>query len=90
MDISESQIKVAQESEPRFSNIEFRVGPSENLTFLEDHSVDLITCCQSVHWFDIPRFYQEVDRVLRSKGGVIAVIGYYMTGTGTVRWNSGD
>ena len=57
----------------------FRVGQSEVLPF-EDNSVDLVTCCQAIHWFDIPKFYQEVNRVLRSKGGVLAVYGYHLTG----------
>ena len=57
----------------------FRVGQSEVLPF-EDNSVDLVTCCQAIHWFDIPKFYQDVNRVLRPKGGVLAVYGYHLTG----------
>ena len=57
----------------------FRVGQSETLPF-EDNSVDLVTCCQAIHWFDIPKFYQEANRILRPKGGVLAVYGYHLTG----------
>ena len=57
----------------------FRVGQSEILPF-EDNSVDLVTCCQAIHWFDIPKFYKEANRVLRPKGGVLAVYGYHLTG----------
>ena len=49
-------------------------GPSEVLNY-EEGTVDLITVCQAVHWFDIPKFYKEVDRVLKPSG-VLAVIGY--------------
>jgi ubiquinone/menaquinone biosynthesis C-methylase UbiE len=43
-----------------------------------DASVDLVTCCQAVHWFDIDQFYREADRVLRP-GGALAVYGYHFT-----------
>lgn len=39
-------------------------------------SVDLITVAQAVHWFDLPRFYSIVGRLLRKPGGVFAVWGY--------------
>ena len=51
------------------------VGPSEILNY-EEETVDLITVCQAVHWFDIPKFYQEVNRVLKPSG-VLAIIGYH-------------
>lgn len=34
-------------------------------------SVDLITVAQAVHWFDLPRFYSIVGRLLRKPGGVL-------------------
>ncbi len=43
-----------------------------------DGSVDLVLTCQAIHWFDIPAFYAEADRVL-SPGGVLAVSGYSLT-----------
>ena len=34
---------------------------------LADASVDLVTCCQAIHWFDdIPAFYAEVGLFIRS------------------------
>lgn len=42
---------------------------------LEDASVDLITVAQSLHWFDLPPFYAECERVLRP-GGLLAVWTY--------------
>ena len=58
-----------------------RVQSATRLPF-DDESVDLVTACQSVHWFDIPEFFREVDRVLVPDGGVLAVYGYYLTGLG--------
>ncbi len=53
---------------PRISYRRGREGDSG----LPDDSVDLVTAAQAAHWFDLPAFYREAERVLRS-GGVIAV-----------------
>jgi SAM-dependent methyltransferase len=54
--------------------IDYRVAPAE-ASGLTDRSVDLVTVAQAAHWFDLPRFYAEVSRVLKP-GGVIALWGY--------------
>ncbi|KAG0694501.1 putative methyltransferase [Chionoecetes opilio] len=43
----------------------------------EAGTVDLVTCCAAVHWFDFDTFYKEVDRVLRP-GGVLACYSYML------------
>ena len=75
IDVSDSQILSAKNFANVPSNVEFMVGPSEILNY-EEETVDLITVCQAVHWFDIPKFYQEVNRVLKPSG-VLAIIGYH-------------
>ena len=35
---------------------------------LASHSVDLVVVAQALHWFDRPRFFAEVQRVLASNG----------------------
>jgi SAM-dependent methyltransferase len=54
--------------------IDYRVAPAE-ASGLADRSVDLVTVAQAAHWFDLPRFYAEVARVLKP-GGVLALWGY--------------
>ena len=54
--------------------IDYRVAPAE-AGGLADHSVDLVTVAQAAHWFDLPRFYAEVARVLKP-AGVLALWGY--------------
>jgi SAM-dependent methyltransferase len=52
----------------------YSVGKAES-SGLQDASVDLVTVAQAVHWFDLPRFYAEAQRVLRA-GGVLALWSY--------------
>jgi SAM-dependent methyltransferase len=69
-DASASQI----ESAMSHVNVTYRVGPAERSS-LNDRSMDLVTAAQAVHWFDQPRFWSEVRRVLRPRG-VIAIWTY--------------
>ena len=69
-DASVEQIKHA--SGP--GNVRFAVAPAE-ASGLYSQSTDLITVAQAAHWFDLPRFYTEVNRVLKP-GGVLAIWGY--------------
>lgn len=54
--------------------VDYRVAPAES-SGLADGSVGLVTVAQAAHWFDLPRFYAEVARVLQP-GGVLALWGY--------------
>jgi SAM-dependent methyltransferase len=54
--------------------VRYTVAPAE-ASGLAEHSVDLITVAQALHWFDLERFYAEARRVLRP-GGVVAVWNY--------------
>lgn len=56
------------------ANVEFRVAPAE-ASGLDDGCADLVTVAQAAHWFDLPRFYAEVKRVL-VQGGLLALWGY--------------
>ncbi len=69
-DISEALLKLAQTSD----KILYRVASAEQ-SGLEDQSVDLVTVAQALHWFDLEKFYAEVNRVLKP-GGIIAAWGY--------------
>jgi SAM-dependent methyltransferase len=44
---------------------------------IDDTSVDLVTVAQAFHWFDLPRFYAEVRRILKP-GGILAVWCYQL------------
>lgn len=57
-------------------NIHYAVSRAD-ATCLSDHSIDLVTVAQAIHWFDNEPFYREVHRVLK-KGGVIAAWAYHL------------
>lgn len=69
-DISETQLALALQK----PNIRYQVSPAEQTPFA-DHSFDLITVAQALHWFDIDAFHQEVRRVAKPRA-VIAEWGY--------------
>ncbi|XP_022095976.1 putative methyltransferase DDB_G0268948 [Acanthaster planci] len=74
VDVSEAQIRAAQSLENP-PNVEFRIGSAESVA-VPDRSVDLITCAESVHWFDLDAFFREMDRVLKPNG-CIAIYTYH-------------
>ncbi len=70
LDPSESQLSGAV-AHPR---VRYQCSPAEALP-VEDGSADLITAAQAAHWFDRPRFYDEVRRIA-APGAVLALITY--------------
>lgn len=63
--------------------VRYLCAPAESLP-LSDHSVDLVTAAQAAHWFDLPRFYDEVRRISR-ENALVALISY-----GVLRLDSTD
>ncbi|XP_037072977.1 putative methyltransferase DDB_G0268948 isoform X2 [Pollicipes pollicipes] len=72
-DVSPEQIKEATANNT-ITNIEYRVYPAEEIPAPAE-SVQLVTACQCCHFFELPRFFAEADRVL-VPGGVLALYGY--------------
>ena len=56
------------------SKVTYRVAPAEANGLL-DASCDLVVAAQAAHWFDLPRYWAEVARVLKP-GGLAALVGY--------------
>ena len=54
--------------------VRYTCAPAE-ASGLDDQVADLIVAAQAAHWFDLPAFYREVDRVGRP-GSVIALVSY--------------
>ncbi|XP_053212124.1 putative methyltransferase DDB_G0268948 [Panonychus citri] len=73
-DISEPQLQIANQRN-QFNNVTFKISSGEGIP-LEDNSVQLITVCEALHFFDIEKFNRKVDSLLNS-GGLFVTIGYY-------------
>lgn len=69
-DASEAQILNAM-PHPK---VDYRCATAEQ-SFLEKERVDLIVVAQAAHWFDLPQFYREVQRVAKPNA-IIAFITY--------------
>lgn len=69
VDVSKDQLAHAF----RAPNIEYVNRGAEDLSFLADGSVDLITVGTAYHWFDSGRFWSEARRVLKP-GGIVAIL----------------
>ena len=69
-DASATQI----DSALRAPSVAYRVAPAEASGIRRD-SVDLVTVGQALHWFDLPRFFAELRRVLVDDG-ILAVWSY--------------
>ncbi|KAJ2544020.1 trans-aconitate methyltransferase 1 [Coemansia sp. RSA 1933] len=82
VDISSEMLDQARAKEGPTSGIQYVQSSAESLAFLEDRSVDLITVATAVHWFDIPAFLAEANRVLKPTG-TLALFTY--TGLGRFR-----
>jgi SAM-dependent methyltransferase len=76
-DLSHAMINTANNriTEEYKDRIKFVQSPAETLEFLDDSSVDLVTAAQCIHWFDHPKFFKEIHRVLKPNG-TIAFWGY--------------
>lgn len=49
--------------------VSYRVALAES-SGLPDASVELVTAAQALHWFDIPAFFREAQRVLVPRGAI--------------------
>ncbi|ONI12385.1 hypothetical protein PRUPE_4G160700 [Prunus persica] len=77
-DVSESQLQHAiPHPRVRYAHTALNITDEEVIALLGgEDSVDLVTVATAVHWFDLPKFYNLVSRLLKKPGGVLAVWTY--------------
>ncbi len=78
-DSDERQLALA----PSRPNIEYRLAAAEADLGL-NQQVDLIACGCSIHWFDLPKFYERASQVLKP-GGLVAAWTYDWPWTNSAR-----
>ncbi|KAI5854391.1 putative S-adenosylmethionine-dependent methyltransferase [Tricharina praecox] len=76
-DPSEVMLSTARKLTPstEYVGVEYRASAAEDLPFLADGEVDMVVAAQAAHWFNQPRWWAEMRRVVR-KGGTLAAWGY--------------
>lgn len=55
-----------------YLNFHSVAGDAENTT-LKENFVDYITAAQSFHWFDVPKFKKECQRIIKTGGKVFLI-----------------
>lgn len=73
-DTSQEMLNFAQQTE----KINYLIAPAEQQPF-ENHEFDLITVSSGVHWFDIDKFLNEANRLLKSKSWLILYENYFIS-----------
>jgi len=74
VDVSPEMMRAARPA----PGVHYLLGRAERLPF-RDAPFDAATCCSGVHWFDQPRFFAELHRVLRP-GSWVALYDHYFIG----------
>jgi SAM-dependent methyltransferase len=65
----------AQSTSSSYKNVEFEQGNAEDLSTVEDGSLDMVVSGQAAHWFDYAKVWPELKRKVR-RGGTLAFWGY--------------
>lgn len=77
-DVSQAQLSFAKpHPKIKYLHTPLSMSDDELVTLLGgEGSVDLVIVATAIHYFDLDRFYNIVNRVLRKPGGLIAVWRY--------------
>ena len=74
VDVSAEMMRSARQA----PDVHYMLGQAERMPF-PTATFDAATCCSGVHWFDQPRFFAELHRVLRP-GSWVGLYDHYFTG----------
>ena len=86
IDVSEEQIKQAIKHN-KHENISYQIGSAEKIP-ADDESVDMVIAGMAAHWFNLPEFFKEVERVLKPQG-CLAMFGYILSDLHPISFKNG-
>jgi ubiquinone/menaquinone biosynthesis C-methylase UbiE len=86
IDISDEMVDLARESSDGFSNLEFREGGAEKLSFAEGEFTHAFSMESLYYYGDIPRALQEIRRVLKPGGKFACVVDLYKENRPSHQW----
>lgn len=75
---TDSSVVMIETARKVYPGIDFQTSTAETFVAdlgIPDHSVDLITIAEAIHWFDLPAFYKEAHRALKPNA-TLAFWGY--------------
>ncbi|KAF8316871.1 S-adenosyl-L-methionine-dependent methyltransferase [Clavulina sp. PMI_390] len=78
-DVNLKQLGITQHRlAPLASKLTLKMSPAENLSWLEEKSIDMVICAEAIHWIQAAKFVREAARVL-APHGTLAIWYYYPT-----------
>lgn len=72
-DSSEAMLRLAELPQ----EIQYKIAPAERQPF-NNETFDLITVSSGVHWFDIEKFLQEANRLLKPNGYLVLYENFFL------------
>ncbi|KAN0064971.1 trans-aconitate methyltransferase 1 [Thecaphora frezii] len=55
----------------KMGSVEYQLGSAEDLSFAQDHSLDLVVAAQAAHWFDYAKLWTNLTRKVAPGGSVV-------------------
>ncbi len=86
IDVSDEMIRIARESSPAFSNVEFHVASAEKLPFADGEFTHAFSMESLYYYADMAAALKEIRRVLESGGRFITVVDLYEENKPSHQW----
>ena len=86
IDIADEMIKLAKETSPSFSNVEFQVASAEKLPFSAGEFTHAFSMESLYYYADILSALREIKRVLGPGGRFVTVVDLYQENAPSAQW----
>jgi len=86
IDISDEMVRIAREASASFPNIDYETAGAEQLPFTDNEFTHAFSMESLYYYRDIPRALEEIHRVLKPGGVLVAVVDLYWENEATHQW----